>query len=237
VNLILLSPGDFIGEARVRVSGRRHEHIRDVLGATVGDSLRAGVLGGKVGLARVEALAADSVELSVSLTQAPPEPWPVTLLLALPRPKSLRRTLQCAVTMGVARIALFGAFRVERSYWKTPWLSDADLHNQVLLGLEQAGATHVPPITLHPLFKPFIEDEAPKLVSGTRRLLAHPRDGASCPSAVPGPLSLAIGPEGGFTEYELGQFERLGFEFFSLGPRVLRTEQAVPAFLGRLMPA
>jgi RsmE family RNA methyltransferase len=52
---------------------------------------------------------------------------------------------------------------------------------------------------------------------------------------VPGPVTLAIGPEGGFTDYELECLTGSGFESIILGPRILRTEQAVPAFLGRLM--
>ena len=174
------------------------------------------------------------VEMHVVLTEPPPAPLPVTLLLAMPRPKCFRRILQGATTMGVKRIALFGAYRVEKSYWKSPWLEKLELQRQLVLGLEQARDTVLPIVTLHPLFKPFMEDDVPALTAGTRCLVAHPGDGTVCPVNLQEPVTLAIGPEGGFTDYELGLLKEHGFECITLGQRILRTEQAVPAFLGRL---
>lgn len=235
MNMILLYPGDFVAGDRVRLAGRRAEHVRSVHRAESGDTLRVGVIDGKMGTGVVQTVTADTVELSVTLTEAPPAPPPITLLLALPRPKCFRRVLQGVVTLGVKRIALFGAYRVEKSYWKTPWLEEAELSEQVTLGLEQARDTLAPVITQHPLFKPFIEDVVPGLTRDTRRLVAHPGAGTPCPCAVPGPVSLAIGPEGGFTDYELGLLSASGFVPITFGPRILRTEQAVPALLGRIM--
>lgn len=237
MNLIVLFPGDFIREGVARLGGRRALHVREVHRAQAGASLRVGVLNGRTGTGVVRDLADGTVELAVSLADEPPAPLPVTLLLAMPRPKCFRRVIQCVTTMGVKRIALFGAYRVEKSYWQSPWLADEALHEQMVLGLEQARDTILPEITLHPHFKPFVEDLVPALVEGSRRLVAHPAGGAACPAALPGPVSLAIGPEGGFTDYEFSLLVAAGFEPVSLGPRILRTEQAVPALLGRLMRA
>lgn len=237
MNLILLHPSDFIGETAARVTGRRFEHIRTVHQAAVGEVLRVGVFGGRMGTGAVQSIDREGLTFEVSLTEDPPDPLPVVLLLALPRPKCFRRVLQCVVTLGIKRLALFGAFRVEKSYWQSPWLGETEVREQVVLALEQARDTVPPVITTHPLFKPFVEDVVPELTAGGRRLVAHPTQGATCPAGLPGPLSLAIGPEGGFTDYELGHLRQLDFEPVTLGPRILRTEQAVPAFLGRLMEA
>jgi 16S rRNA (uracil1498-N3)-methyltransferase len=235
MNLILVTPSDFTGENIVRLTGRRCAHVREVHRANPGDVLRVGLLDGRMGTGIVRSVSVDDLALEVSLTEDPPAPLPVTLLLALPRPKGFRRVIQCAVTLGVKRIALFGAYRVEKSYWQSPWLGEAELAGQVALGLEQARDTVSPVITLHPLFKPFVEDVVPGLTAGSRCLVAHPGGGSTCPCAAQGGVTLAIGPEGGFTDYELGLLTRLDFEPVTLGPRILRTEQAVPAFLGRLM--
>lgn len=237
MNLILLFPDDFSGDGRVVVAGRRCAHVREVHRAEPGKCLRVGLLNGQMGAGVIRALAADRIEMDVTLTQDPPAPLPVTLLLAMPRPKCFRRVIQCATTMGVKRIALFGAYRVEKSYWSSPWLEPDELRANLVLGLEQARDTLLPRITLHPLFKPFVEDEVEGLTRGSRRLVAHPAGAERCPAEVPGPVSLAIGPEGGFTDYELGRLKELGFEPVSLGARILRTEQAVPALLGRVIPA
>ncbi len=235
MNLILLSPADFVSEHRVCLQGARMEHVRNVLRAEIGDSLRVGVLNGRMGTGSITAMTDMKVELNVTLLEAPPMPLPVTLLLAMPRPKGFRRILQAATTLGVKRIALFGAFRVEKSYWKSPWLDSGELQRQLILGLEQARDTVLPQVTLHPMFKPFVQDEVPALAAGSRRLVAHPGAGSTCPTNVREAVTLAIGPEGGFTDYELGMLLEQGFERIILGERILRTEQAVPAFLGRLM--
>jgi RsmE family RNA methyltransferase len=235
MNLILLFPEDYISESTVVLRGPRLEHIRQVLRAEPGRALRVGLANGLMGTGTVTTLSQAGVELSVMLTGQPPAPLQVTLLLAMPRPKCFRRILQCATTMGVKRIALFGAYRVEKSYWESPWLEEAELRRQVVLGLEQARDTLMPQITLHPLFKPFMEDALPAIVAGTRCLVAHPGEGPLASAGRSGPATLALGPEGGFTDYELGLLVAAGFECVTLGQRILRTEQAVPAFLGRLI--
>ena len=198
--------------------------------------MRIGVIGGCRGRGIVRAIQASSVELDVELTDPPPPAFDVTLLLALPRPKCLRRILHFVASMGVKRLALYGTYRVEKSYWETPWLEPMAVREQLVLGLEQAGDTALPVVTIHPLFKPFIEDTVPILTEGMRRLAAHPRDGTPCPANVAGPVALAIGPEGGYTDYELNRLRDVGFALVTLGPRPLRTEHAVAAFLGRLAP-
>lgn len=235
MNLILLHPQDFTGEREVRLAGRRATHVREVHRAEPGRSLKVGLANGKMGTGIVMSWDGPDIMLEVSLLDSPPPPLPVTLLLAMPRPKGFRRIIQGAVTMGVKRIALFGAYRVEKSYWQSPWLEPDALREQVCLGLEQGGDTLFPEITLHPLFKPFVEDVVPDLTLNTLRLVAHPDGGEPCPASVSGPVSLIIGPEGGFTAFELSALGRAGFEAVTLGPRILKTEQAVPAFLGRFI--
>jgi len=46
MNIILLAPEDWLDENTVCLDDRRHEHIRGILKAQMGDSLRIGLLGG-----------------------------------------------------------------------------------------------------------------------------------------------------------------------------------------------
>lgn len=233
--MILLHPEDFIQADRVLLAGRRALHVREIHRAVAGESLRVGVLNSRTGTGIIRESAPDRITMDVTLDSDPPAPLPVTLLLAMPRPKGFRRIMQGVASLGVKRIALFGAFRVEKSYWKSPWLVPEALREQLVLGLEQARDTILPEVTIHPLFKPFVEDVVPALSAGSRKLVAHPGNGMACPASVPDPVTLAIGPEGGFTDFEVGLLAGQGFQSVTLGPRILRTEQAVPAFLGRLM--
>jgi RsmE family RNA methyltransferase len=235
VNLVLLFPEDGIdGAGRVRLHGRRLRHVLDVHRAAAGDELRVGLLGGGIGTGKVLQLTPAVLELEVRLDREPPAPLPLTLLLALPRPKVLRRVLRTASAMGVKRIVLLNAWRVEKSYWQSPALEPAALQEQVLLGLEQARDTVPPEILARPRFKPFVEDELPALVGGTLPLVAHPPAREECPRNAGRPVTLAIGPEGGFIPYEVEQLVARGFTPVRLGERILSTEAAVPALLARL---
>ncbi len=235
MNLILLLPEDGIdGAGRVRLRGRRLRHVLDVQRAAVGDKLRVGLLGGGIGSGRVLLLTPDALEMEVRLDQLPPAPLPLTLILALPRPKVLRRVLRTVSAMGVKRIILLNARRVEKSYWQSPYLEAAAMKEQLLLGLEQARDTVLPEITIRPLFKPFVEEELPELARDTLQLVAHPDAFAECPRNTDRTITLAIGPEGGFIPYEVEKFAGCGFTPVHLGERILSTEMAVPALLARL---
>jgi 16S rRNA (uracil1498-N3)-methyltransferase len=235
MNLILLSADDFVEQGtRVRLSGRRFDHIRKVLRATEGDEFCVGMENGRIGAGRIIELAPSSVELDVRFERDPPHKLPLTLLLALPRPKVLRRVIRSAVSLGARTIVLLNCSRVEKSYWQTPLLSSDSLREQTVLGLEQARDTVLPDIQLRPLFKPFVEDELPRMVQGTLPLLAHPGVQEACPTNVTGAITLAIGPEGGFIPYEMEKLAACGFVPVGLGERILSVETAVPALVGRL---
>lgn len=235
MNLILLSPDDLTSSHSAMIrDARRVAHIKNIHGAAQGDSLKVGLLGGNMGTGRVTAMDDEGISLALDLQQAPPAALDLTLVLALPRPKMLRRILQTIATLGVKKLHLINSYRVEKSYWQTPFLEAASIHEQLLLGLEQGCDTRLPEVHLHKRFKPFVEDELPALIANSRALVAHPYTATACPSQIDYALSLAVGPEGGFIEYEIALLEKCGFEAVHLGERIMRVETAVPYLLGRL---
>lgn len=230
MNLVLLEPPEVAPDGTARLRGRRAAHVLRVLRAAPGDRIRAGLVGGRMGEAEILAASADELVLRPSLDRDPPAPSPLSLLLALPRPKILRRVLQAAAAMGVKRIALAGSWRVERSYFSSPLLEPAALRRELVLGLEQGRDTVLPEVTVRRLFQPFVEDELDAVLPARTRLLAHPACAVPIEALAPreGRATLAIGPEGGWTAYETARLEERGFEPFSLGARVLRVDAAVP---------
>src|SRR6266550_5425112 len=197
MNLLLLFPDDFITETRVRVLGRR----RDEIARIGGDELRVGVIDGRCGIGKI----VGPGELEVYLDSDPPPPLPLTLVLALPRPKVLNRVIAGATSMGIKKIFLINAWRVEKSYWKSPKL--LHLRDQAILGLEQARDTVMPRIETRRFFRNFVEEFKPDPLA----LVAHPGASEPCPRNVQKPVTLAIGPEGGFIAEEIASFERIGF--------------------------
>jgi len=235
MNLILLYKDDFVENPNlVRLQGRRLKHVLDVHRASAGDELCVGVLNGRIGLGKVMSLDRSVLEMEVRLDRLPPDALPLTLVLALPRPKVLRRVLRSVSAMGVKRIILLNSFRVEKSYWQSPFLSPEAMNEQLVLGLEQARDTVLPEVRLRPLFKPFVEDELPALIAGTYPLVAHPVSTTPCPRAIDQAATLAIGPEGGFLPYEIEKFAAAGFTVVHAGERILSVETAVPALISRL---
>ncbi|WP_062267204.1 16S rRNA (uracil(1498)-N(3))-methyltransferase [Endozoicomonas arenosclerae] len=234
MNLLLLTPSDFISENGVRLTGRPLQHVLEVHRSHQGDTLRVGMLNGQLGEAIIVSLTEQSMELEVRLDEEPPKPLPLTVLLALPRPKMLKRSLQHLSSLGVKKIILMNSYRVEKSFWQSPWLSEDKIHEQLVLGLEQARDTLLPEVVLEKRFKPFVEDRLPELLEGKRGLVAHPMGGIACPHQVEDEVVLAIGPEGGFIPYEVEKLEEAGFERIHLGSRILRVETAVTAITSKL---
>jgi RsmE family RNA methyltransferase len=232
LNLLLLDEGDLDGSGFARVRGRRARHVVEVLRAAPGDRIAVGLWRGPTGEAVVREASPDLVLLTVNLGGAPPPPSPVSLLLALPRPKILRKVLQAVASMGVKRLALVGTYRVEKSYFGSPLLAPEAIEAELRLGLEQGKDTLPPAVTVHRFFKPFVEDELDATFppGAGARLVAHPGAPGLLDSVPParGAAVMAIGPEGGFTAYEAATLVARGFAPFSFGPRPLRVDVAVP---------
>ena len=212
---------------------RQIKHLNQHLQLKAGDTLKVGVRDGQRYLTEVQSITAQQIMLRPIQTESMPNKVPVHLILALPRPKVLRRMIMDAVTLGVERISLIHSYRVDKSYWQSPFLQQLD--DYVTLGLEQAGDTIVPEIQLYKRFKPFVEDVLPTLITEQRpAYVAHPYAEQSMPHAIAHGCNLIVGPEGGFIPYEIELLKKNGCQAMSLGNRILRTETAVSNILGRL---
>ncbi|PWB32109.1 16S rRNA (uracil(1498)-N(3))-methyltransferase [Pseudomonas sp. SDI] len=234
MNLLLLEEADFVAADRVVLGDRRFTHMQEIHRVAVGDTLRVGRIGALMGQATVLRLEGHEAELSVGFDQPPPAKLPLTLVLALPRPKMLRRVFQTVATMGVAKVILVNSYRVEKSFWQTPFLDPAAIRENLILGLEQARDTVLPDILIEKRFKPFVEDRLPAIASGTLGLVGHPGNHPPCPRGLDQPVTLAIGPEGGWIPYEVDLLGKAGLAPVQLGERILRVETAVTALLARL---
>ncbi|MDD4816814.1 MAG: RsmE family RNA methyltransferase [Victivallaceae bacterium] len=239
MNVILLDDGDFFAPGLAFIAGPRAGHMINVLKKQPGDRCRVGMLCGGLRSAAIRSYRDGGVELAVDGADGesvpPPEPLPIVLAAALPRPKTFRKLLLCAGTSGVKEIHFFGAFKVDKSYWQSPFLEPGFLRGLMLEALAQAVDTVPWSVSFHRFFKPFAEDVLPGLAVGKRLLVCHPSAESVAASPLGGvPAVVCLGPEGGFTDYEAGLLKSLGGELISLGPRILRTEYALPYLLGRL---
>lgn len=245
MNLILVAPDEVAPNGTVTLAGVRARHLASVLRVTAGQSVRMGVVDGPLGVGVVTALADGVVSLRCTLDEAVPDPPAVDVLLALPRPKVLRRLWAQLAALGVGRIMLTNAERVERNYFDTHVL-EAMIYRPLLIeGLQQARATWLPRVTVHRQFRVLVEDHLAGLSTAGVRLVADPSGGLSIREAIATTAGahagadgrrarrvlLAIGPEGGWNQFELELLAAHGFQLVSMGARTLRSDTACVALL------
>jgi RsmE family RNA methyltransferase len=227
MNMILLFDEDYIGANKVCLRGRRLRHVLSVHRATVGHQLRVGHLGGLQGHGTITLLDDNQMKMSVQLDEPSPPPCRVELILALPRPKVLKRTLITATTLGIKKISLINSWRVEKSFWQTPMLQPYKIQQCLIEGLEQCRDTQLPQVQTYRLFKPFVEDVLPQQLQGRCGVIAHPHVEGFEPVPSGADYVLAIGPEGGFIPYEVDLLCQQGLIPLVLSPRILKVETAV----------
>lgn len=245
MNLLLFEPNEIRSDNTVRLQDRRCGHIIKILGCKPGDIIRAGAINGPVGTGEILAISGKGMNTEVVLrfsAQAADTPGlpAVDVIMGLVRPIMLKRILAQVTSLGVGRIFLINANRVEKSFFEASLLKKEKYRPYLVHGLEQAKDTRLPQVTVHKRFRPFIEDFVPTVAGDyDRMLIAHPENSADLKQAVgngiKGKTLLAVGPEGGWVDFEVEKFIECSFVPISLGSRVLRTDTAVVALLAQLM--
>ena len=236
MNIVLLDERQTQSDVWKISSKRQLEHLHTHVDVKIGDTLKVGILQGKRYLTKIVDITETAIHVQPLHEEAVPEKLAVTLIVALPRPKVLRRLIMDSVTLGVEKIILLHSYRVDKSYWQTPFLQQLD--HYVTLGLEQAGDTISPKIELYKRFKPFVEDVLLTLISEEcPAYVAHPYVDHKMPFAIEQGCTIVIGPEGGFIPYEIDLLIKNGCQAVSLGNRIIRTETVIPYVLGRLFSA
>ena len=217
---------------------RRIEHIRNILKLREGDNCKAGVLNQGCYSGKVAEICPDKVviDFDTTICENAPAKMPLTLFIAMQRPNTLKKVIHCAVTMGVEKICFFGSYKVEKSYWQSSVLQEKNLQFELDLAMEQCKDPFEPEITFCRYFKSFTEEVLIPFAAENPVFIAHPAGSANNVFEIMQQSSsprcgLVVGPEGGFTDYEVGRLEEIGLNLLSLGDRVLRTEFALAALL------
>lgn len=206
----LLLPGPW-SETRIELPGPTVHHLRSVLRMHDGEACSYTDGAGRGGEGVLEAGAIVRGDESVF-------PAPPTVILAVAPPASkdrLRIIVEKAAEIGVSRIrwldTRFGNGRPPRADKSMQWAQ---------MALEQSRGHHLTTV-----------DEELVSVDALEGNLVAADQGGATPATMPAPLTVLVGPEGGWAPGELPE----GIPTFGLGDRVLRTETAaiLAAFVAR----
>lgn len=244
MNILLFTAQDVVSQTQqqveLKITGERFQHLAKVQKFSVGDQLRIGELNGLRGVATLTSLDKDSITLIGHLDQEPPTPAQAKLILAMPRPIMLKRILVDIAMLGIKEIVLLQSTHVQKSYWTSKVVFENDGIDELLLrGLEQSCDTVMPQVTIEKRFKPFVEDKLKTFCQfddeASDIILAHPNSEQICPQPAQRAFTLIVGPENGFTPYEVELLTANGATAYTLGERHLRVETAATYLLGRLL--
>ena len=223
-----------IKDGVVTFGGVRAEHVMKVLHGEVGQILKTGEIDGLIGTGEILSVG-ETVTVRCTHDRESLRPW-IDLILAPPRPRVMKRLLPQLASLGVGRIFLVGAKKVEKDFWGATLLKSENYRPLLVDGLMQAGTSILPTLETRRNFHKFVREELDPLFPNARRIVAHPSPaGNRLPASSCQRALLAVGPEGGWTDEEVALLEEHGFSRYSLGARILRTDTATVALLAQLM--
>ena len=234
-------------------------HLRKVLKADVGATVKMGMLNGMLFVAHV--IEAGEKAFRFRLEAVEGSEWTdeaagVCLLLGTPRPNMIKSICVVGATMGVDQMLFVRSERVDKSYFQSKMLEDAAVKKNLIHGAEQGVIRRLPKVATfpNPNLEAFLRDIFPAWEQRFKeehpeatlvKLIAEPRVEDNLMAALSRESNfakstyvvLAIGPEGGWVPPEVEMLRNEGFAVFHCGDRILRTETAVIALLAQLMLA
>jgi len=242
MNSLLVFPEE-IKDKLASIRGEHLNYVRELHELEVGMNIQVGIVGGNKG--RGVVISIDNSEITIELScQSPPlAREAINLIVAVPRPQTQKKVLQLAATFGIESLHFVRSQNTEKSYLSSHSLEPKNQLWELLRGLEQTGDTILPNVVIHDRFRPFMEDTLLKTqeINQSKKFLLETiafeanANFAKIDSIDPSAkVTMAIGPEAGWNDFERELFIKSGFEPISLGKRIYRCETAVSVSLAQI---
>lgn len=238
MNCLIVLPSEVQGEDRARIVGPRVESVRAEHELTAGLTITAAVRNGRIGRAFVETVSADAISLRLNLDRDPPLRMSAELIVAVPRPQTVKKIVQLATTLGLERVHFVRTVNTVKSYLQSGALGGDGIDTEVMKGLAQGVDSVAPQFEVHRSFERFQAEVLPE-IRGRRATcvfadtLATRRISTEIAGLGEG-VALAIGPEAGWSDTERAALVGAGFQGVGLGPRMLRVDTAALVALAEL---
>jgi 16S rRNA (uracil1498-N3)-methyltransferase len=208
--------------------GAHADHLVRVLRARVGEEFDIAT-GHTVRRGRIISAKADRVEFELGEEIPTTRSIEITLVLAIYKFDRMEWAIEKCTELGVSRIVPLISRRTE-SHLAAASTKRVERWQRVARQAAEQSRRAAPPEIAAPLKL----SEALKLNRGLRMVLAESEESTLLrdvlkPGARPDEITLAVGPEGGWTEDELQAFGQAGWTPASLGQTILRAETAAIA--------
>ncbi|HXE89402.1 MAG TPA: RsmE family RNA methyltransferase [Terriglobales bacterium] len=218
---------DEVAGSRAALTGARARHLARVLRARVGQEFDV-VAGERVHRARVTRVSEDRVEFDLGEELPQVATTGVTVLLAVFKFDRMEWAIEKLTELGAARVVPVIAQRTDAHLARAAVKRAERWRRIARQAAQQSRRTSAPEVE-----EPLPLPDALAERSGCRIVLAETEHGQTLKEALRGTdaVTLAVGPEGGWTEAELRRFSDAGWTAASLGARILRAETAAIAAL------
>jgi RsmE family RNA methyltransferase len=247
MNSLIVLPDEVREGAIATLVGARARYAITTHEVREGQTLKVGVMDGMRGEGLVTSVSTDAVTIALSLTEPALAPLPVSLIVGVSRPQTVKKVIQSAVMFGVSSLHFVRSEKGEKSYLQSRSLDEDQIEEETIKAMEQVWDSRRPEIVVHRTFSHFMKQKLQMVMDATRdlaaaeevvKLVAHP-GGTSltcndAPRIANAATIIAIGPERGWSDDEVLLFEEFGFQTIGLGERVVRVELALVFLLGKL---
>ena len=213
---------EFEGDRAALISANA-AHLARVLRARVGQEFDVAVEG-VVRRGTVTSVADDRVEFALGEEVSSSSVVPVTLYLSVFKFDRFEWAVEKCTELGVAKIVPVIARRTEAHLASAAAKRVERWRRVALEAAQQSRRVSAPEID-----DPVKLAKALELAPGVRIVLAETEQKVMLRDLVAETMSLAVGPEGGWTSEELAAFEASGWKPASLGETILRAETAAIA--------
>ena len=217
---------DEVSGNRAALSGEHAEHLVRVLRAQVGQEFDI-ASGATVRSGRIVSVHQDRVEFELG-EEIPATPATnIVLVLSVFKFDRMEWAIEKCTELGIARIVPLLARRTD-AHLATAAAKRVERWRKIVLHAAEQSRRTAPP----EIGPPLKLKQALGLTADTRIVLAETELETSLRDAIPASsreLLLAIGPEGGWTEEEMQEFQAAGWTSASLGRTILRAETAAIA--------
>lgn len=220
----------------IPISDYRAQHILNILKLKKNDYFYMGIINKSQGIARIISIDENEIRIEYS-SEETPKAFPITLIVAQVRPICMKRILREATCLGVKKIIITGAETTEKSYSNAKIWKEEEYKEFLLAGAMQSGQSTIPNVVLVSSVQNAVDsdDSNIKFILDNKGKSVKQFSDIDFLSKTIQNVSIAIGPERGWTDREREIFQINDYQCIEMGKRIMRTETAVPASLCLLL--